>query len=130
MTDFTYRELASYKYQLIAEYAIQTPIMGWRVQTEDRYVGLVEDGWLTIAQWYAWDGASGPAFDTQSFMRASLVHDALYQLLREDLLPHAFRADADKLLRQVALEDGMSRRRAWWCYTAVRCFGGRAIRKD
>jgi hypothetical protein len=30
---------------------------------------------LNILEEYCWDGASGPAIDTQNFMRGSLLHD-------------------------------------------------------
>ena len=56
-------------------------------------------------------------------MRGSLVHDALYQLMREGLLDLGWRETADQELRRVCLEDGMSAIRAWWVYKAVR-FGG------
>jgi hypothetical protein len=78
---------------------------------------------LTIKKGYAWDGPSGPTFDTPSFMRGSLVHDALYQLICEDSLPDFFRAYADRLLYRLCREDGMSSVRAWYVYKAVEAFG-------
>lgn len=79
---------------------------------------------LVLLPGYAWDGPSGPAIASASFMRASLVHDALYQLMREGHLqldPH--RRAADLLLRRMCREDGMWALRAWWVYHAVRLFG-------
>ena len=61
-------------------------------------------------------------------MRGSLVHDALYQLIREGELPKELRVDADKVLRRACLADGMSRFRAWYVYKAVRMFAGRSIK--
>lgn len=77
---------------------------------------------LTIRAGYMWDGPSGPTIDTKNFMRGALIHDALYQLIREDYLKMNDRKQADKILRKVCLEDGMSRIRAWYIYTAVHHF--------
>jgi hypothetical protein len=40
---------------------------------------------------YAWNGPSGPTLDTRNFMRGSLVHDALYQLMREGRMDNGLR---------------------------------------
>lgn len=62
-------------------------------------------------------------------MRGSLVHDALYQLMRERHLDYKeHRQYADELLRDICLEDGMSRVRAWWVYQAVHIFAEMAAR--
>lgn len=61
-------------------------------------------------------------------MRASLVHDALYQLLRNKKIKKAYRKEADKTLRRLCLEDGMNRLRAWYVYKAVRKFGSEKSR--
>ncbi|SDW60248.1 DUF1353 domain-containing protein [Nitrosomonas oligotropha] len=78
-------------------------------------------GVLTIKKNYAWDGASGPVLDTQRIMRGSLVHDALYQLMREEHLPQKARENADWLLREICIEDGMSKFNADLVYLAVTC---------
>jgi hypothetical protein len=56
-------------------------------------------------------------------MRGSLIHDALYQLMREQHLDIRFRAAADRLLFQLCLADGMNPLLARWVYFCVRCFG-------
>lgn len=56
-------------------------------------------------------------------MRGSLVHDALYQLMRERHLDRALhRAAADRILRDICRQDGMGRLRAAWVYWGVRRF--------
>ena len=87
-------------------------------------------GVLTIVNGYAWDGPSGPTFDTKSFMRGSLIHDALYQLLRETGLGgdedwnDVRRYHADLILYNVCIEDGMWGWRARWVHRGVRLGGG------
>lgn len=113
-----------YKYQLketcsIADTGIMPPEA---IETE--YIGLDPAGTLTISAGYAWDGPSGPTVDTRNFMRGSLAHDALYQLMREKLLDHEqYREPADRLLQRLCREDGMWAPRAWWVYQGVRLFG-------
>ena len=103
------------------------------IETEEdiemSFIVLTSDGKLTIKNRYAWDGPSGPTIDTKSFMRGSLVHDALYQLMRErklDYLEH--REYADNLLKKICLEDGMSKFRAWYVHKAVCKFGEKNAR--
>lgn len=120
MISIQYR--AGYKYQLACGFLVQTSIRGFAGGNE--WVGITREGRLSIREGYAWDGPSGPAIDTRNFMRASLIHDALYQLIREGVILQSARRAADELLRATCLEDGMSRIRAWWVYHAVRWKGG------
>ena len=87
------------------------------------FLELNTEGTLTIKNGYAWDGPSGPTIDTPNFMRGSLVHDALYQLLRNKLIDQKWRDEADEELGRICLEDGMSKIRARWVYIAVRKWG-------
>ena len=95
-------------------------------------ISFSKDGVLTLSEGYSWDGASGPARDTKTIMRASLIHDALYQLIRMGMLDQSkeTRKKADVILREICLEDGMSRFRAWAVYYAVRIFGAKAAKPD
>jgi hypothetical protein len=131
-----YRSLHRYKYQLMEEYTYATGFsMEQTVRTGQDYIVLQQDGMLTLKKGYAWDGPSGPTVDTKNFMRASLVHDALYQLMREDLVGNGdgvrkqFREDADKLLRRMVRKDGMSWPRWVWVYQGLRLFGNAAAEK-
>jgi hypothetical protein len=111
-----------YKYQLKRRFAVRIPLLP-PVNIRTQYIGLTLEGELTLREGYAWDGPSGPTIDTLSFMRGSLVHDALYQLMREGYLDHlVYRAQADRILRELCREDGMLAIRAWWVYHGVRLF--------
>ena len=116
---------SGYKYQLAEQYEVQVNIF----PPEDIwsfYIQLSTHGLLKITRGYAWDGPSGPTIDTKNFMRGSLVHDALYQLLREGLLDQKHRTQADLELVRICREDGMSKLRAWWVFRGVNCFAAGA----
>ena len=124
-----YRDLANYKYQTMSPYVHETGLtLGASVMTKGRWVTMTRSGRITVKKGYAWDGPSGPTIDTRDFMRGSLVHDALYQLIRERLLPSRLRKDADQILYDICREDGMSVLRAEYVYHAVRAFGASSAR--
>ena len=120
---------SGYKYQLAESYIIRVGI-----QIPDiiisYYLSVSTKGNLMIKKGYCWDGPSGPTVDTKNFMRGSLVHDALYQLMREGLLDQKWREQADKELKRICIEDGMSKIRAWWVYQAVRTFAKRCTNTE
>ena len=98
------------------------------------FCSIDPDGHLVVLRGYAWDGPSGPTVTTKSFMRGSLIHDALYQLLRETEFgaigsAHGYRRGAaDRILWHVCLLDGMWKWRAAWVYRGVRLGGGPSAR--
>lgn len=115
---------AGYKYQVHADYQIKLNIAP-PAFIYTRFIQFDEDGTLYISRGYAWDGPSGPAIDTKNFMVASLVHDALYQLIREHHLDSTvYRELADQALVQLTKEAGMWAPRRWWVYIGVRWGGG------
>ena len=130
---------SGYKYRLENGYKIDTGIKRRIIVRKNdkssvqrgvlrtKFLSLHPDGILHILKGYCWDGPSGPTIDTRSFMRGSLVHDALYQLMREDLLERDYRKAADQLLYDVCIEDGMSRFRAWYVHKGVRRGAGKAV---
>lgn len=99
-----------YKYQLADTYIRKIDIIGYNINTE--FILLNKKGFLTIKNGFAWDGASGPTIDTDNSMEGGLVHDALYQLLRQDFLPQIHRKYADKLLKDICVSKGMWKFRA------------------
>jgi hypothetical protein len=121
-----YRKLHRYKYQLTRDYTVQIDIKPAE-NIEYKFLSLSSEGQLTMRKYYAWDGPSGPTIDTKSFMRGSLVHDALYQLMRLSALDHkVYRQRADAIMKEICLQDGMCSFRAWYVYHAVHNFAGSA----
>jgi hypothetical protein len=120
MEQIRYRE--GYKYVLDKTYSIQTAVKP-DASIATPFLGLNTEGVLTIQAGYAWDGCSGPTWDDKTNMRAGLVHDSLYQLMRERELDCGWRETADNELRRICREDGMGAIRAWCYYKAVRMAG-------
>ncbi len=110
---------AGYKYQLVSPYMIQTGIKTGR-HHELQFLSLSDDGTLWIKTGYAWDGPTFTPGDPDSSMRPSLVHDALYQLMRFGMLDRSYRKEVDMLFYELLLEDGMNPARAKLWYSAVR----------
>ena len=113
-----------YKYQLAEDYHIQLSIFGIGVKSD--YIKLDANGHLLIRKGYAWDGPSGPMIDTKTSMRGSLVHDAIYQLIREGHLPKSYRNYADYMLKVIFFQDGMNKLRVLTAYWAVKYFAAYA----
>ncbi len=68
---------------------------------------------------YAWDGASSLAIDTDTWMKASLVHDALCQLISLGVIPEEERGTCNKAMYDICLDEGMHPFRAWYSYQFV-----------
>jgi hypothetical protein len=123
MKSVFYRE--GYKYQLARACQIKLPAQFHPEKpVKLPFITLSKTGVLSMKAGYAWDGASGPAVDRKATKRGSLVHDALYQLLRMEKLPQDLRHDADHIYSQLCAEDGMW---AWWArrhLNALSLFGG------
>jgi len=118
-----------FKYQLQKPYHTQVPIFPEEyVVTKDKFISLSVSGDLIIKAWYAWDGPSGPAMDTPSAMTGSLGHDALYQLLRANLLDEKWRAAADSWYKRCCSVNGMWRIRVAYQFDALRLFASGAAK--
>ena len=117
-----YRKLAKYKYQLMETERFHLCV-GFGLHAQTDWVEVNGD-MIVIQKGYCWDGASC-AIDTPSFMHGSLVHDALYQLIRIGKILPKYRKNADIVLKHLCLNAGMPAWRAnyvyWacahrWCY--------------
>ncbi len=119
------RYKGGYKYQLVDNVRVVLPRVDTRVRIEIPFISLRKQR-LEIKRGYAWDGPSGPTADVwlprlyRRFQRGALIHDVLYQLIRHGHLPPEFRLEADKILRELCVADGMWPVRAWWVYRGVR----------
>jgi len=98
---------SGYTYQLASDYSIKTNIKP-KKEVDEKFIKLDKKCNLTVVEGYAWDGPSGPVVDTKENMRASLVHDALYQIMRHKHLKAKEHKDkADKLFKKICIEDGV-----------------------
>ena len=104
-------------YRLLEDYVIKTDIIGFTVRSE--FIELTKAGKLTLRTGFAWNGPSGPTIDTKNFMRGSLVHDAIYRLIRWKLVRWWVRDYGDVLLYQICMEDRMSKFRATYVLKGV-----------
>ena len=115
----TIKYRAGYKYQLAESYSCMTPIKPDKAVREEFFT-LSKNGKLWIKKGYAWDGASGPTFDTKSSMRPSLVHDAFCQMMRSRLIDYdKWQDTVNEFFKQQCIEDGMWAWRAALWYRAV-----------
>jgi len=122
-----YKKRRNWKYRLHRPEWYETGILVEYIETD--YITL-KSGRLIIESEYCWDGPSGPCFHNADVMRASLIHDALYQLMREGELSHDYREKADEIFRDICLKDGMSPFWANVMFKAVRKHGAKAIQYD
>jgi hypothetical protein len=114
---------SGYKYQLASDYTLKIDIKP-DIDIVTKFIKLDTQGTLTVFNGYAWDGPSGPVIDTRENMRASLVHDALYQLMRLRLLSAKRDKDrADKLFRKLCIRDGVSHPTAEIYYLGLKLGG-------
>lgn len=122
-----YRE--GYKYVLADAFICNIPIYPEEDIVTD-FIKLTKNGKLIIEKYYAWDGASGPTFDTPSSIKGSLVHDVLYQLMRLELLDIKWRKTADDLLEEICKHCGMSSWRAYLWKKCVNWFAEKCACKE
>lgn len=116
---------SGYKYQLEDDYITALPIPYSDYDIDTSYISLSGVGVLIIRKGYAWDGPSGPTIDTRNAIRGSLVHDALYQLIRLGYLPRNYKDMVDDIFYNMLKEDGMSTIRAWAWRKALKLCGGK-----
>lgn len=122
---FIYAEidLKKYCYMILDDYEIVLKDCKLPNHTSE-YIDTSECGLLTIKSGYAWNGCTG-VYDFSNTIEASLVHDALYQLIQEGV--KIKRKNADKVFYMLMKSNskGMFDRcvsRVY--YRGVRIFGG------
>jgi len=118
-----------YKYQVARDYRIKLAVIPYEPICLP-FVLMDTAGDTVIKTGYAWNGASGPTLDTRNTMAGSLVHDLLYQLIRLGLIDPKYKAYADRMLKEICVEDGMNRIRAACWLWAVKTFGGASCKPD
>lgn len=133
-----YRELKGYKYELMAaeKIKVELPDITLLNNAINPYIRL-RNGVLTVKKHYAWDGSSIPfkkyykwLWDSDKYCKiASLFHDALSQLMREDLLSKKYKAYIDFLYKNMLIEGGMNKWQANLRYWFLRKFGNAGIQK-
>ena len=115
-----------YKYQLAESYTVKLDFAPPAVIVTE-YILFDLDGTMMVMEGYAWDGPSGPTYDSLDSMRGSLVHDAGYQLMREKHLdPTVYRDSFDREFWKMLIEDGMLEILANGWYDGVHLFAASA----
>lgn len=135
-----YQDAPKYLYKISKTFSIEVPFESGLLPGQvvaNEFIRLecidAETVLITAKAGYAWDGASG-AVNTESWIIASLIHDILYQLMREQLLGRSLRKQADLamyyfLKKSMIRGNYFSRRwgaaRAKLSYETVRKFGAK-----
>lgn len=117
-----------YKYQLAEEYHHQLPEhLRPDNDYDNGYLSIDKSGFMKVFKGYAWDGPSGPTWDTKNSLRGALVHDCLYQLIRLGYISIEKRKDCDQFAYEIWTEDGMWKWRAkLWLRALKKCAEGSA----
>ena len=106
-----------FKYQLTEDYRVLTSITGYDIDIT--WIKLEPDGYLTLKLGFAWDGSSGPTWDTKTCKRSSAEHDAFCRLMVYKLIPRKLKNKIDKIYYNKCIKDGMWKIKAWWRYKAL-----------
>ncbi|HPS54033.1 MAG TPA: hypothetical protein PLP05_00400 [Sedimentisphaerales bacterium] len=122
MIGLKYINLKGKKYQLAESMMVFIPELKDLPMIKHLPFIKMNKGWLMVMAGYMWDGATGVPANPDN-MRASLFHDALYELMQLGLLDRKYRDVADQLLRKICLEDGMEKAWADVFYGVVHALG-------
>lgn len=134
----SYRRLKPYRYRSLEPFELrlklpQELVSPAFIEAPDGgapWVRLGRRGKLRIRPGYAWRGLGTPGRTSRLSMRAGLVHDALYQLMRAGELDHRhWRPWADQVMRDLLIADGVGSTRAAWSHSWARWFGERDSRR-
>lgn len=110
------------KHVTTKDFFIKTEIKPKQTATLGK-IKLTIEGVLLIDRGFRWNGANGIP-DAKVFMRGSCVHDALYKLIENNLLPDSEKRKADHIMAQCFHEDGLPKPIAKLAYCLVKAFGG------
>ena len=129
-----YRDLKKYKYGMMEDMPVQLPFTPpLNAPNCHSYSGqflqIDDNGLLIIKKGYAWDGCSSLTWDDKTNMRAGAVHDAGFQLMRMGVIPTNYFQAFNDLFRDILIQDGMGRVRAWYYWKAVSTFAKPACTK-
>lgn len=113
-----------YKYQLVKEEVFRVPELA-AFDYKSYFISLI-NGKLTLARGYAWNGMSWWP-DSKKTKRGSGAHDALYQLISENVLKPQQRLIADQIFLRILKEDKYIL--SSLCYAGVRKLGKSASTK-
>ena len=127
MTEHCICYVDGYEFKLAESGCMQTEIYPPN-DINTPFYSISKTGRIVGKKGYAWDGITGPMFNTKSFHRSSLFHDIVCQAINEGRLDPSWRPQGDKEFRRIAIMDGeglgvvarqIHRVRAWYAYRAV-----------
>ena len=106
---------SGYKHQVRETFSVQLMYIHTSTEIDTWYCKLSVSGMLTVKRGFAWDGASGPTWDTKATMTPACVHDCLAKLIRTGCLKHSVWRHADYELEHLMKQRGVwkIRRRIW-----------------
>ena len=111
-----------YKYTQEKDIVIQTALRPTKPCVIQGYVFLDTDGMLRIYKGYSWNGIT-LGIDFEFTRIASLVHDALFQLMQEGLLSLSFFKLANLEFKKLMITNGSPKFIANFYYFMVQTFG-------
>lgn len=83
----------------------------------------IDDISLTVKKDFLWDGPSGPFPINDKTLMPTLIHDALYSLMYDRILPISHRKFADLLFYKLLRMKKLGRFISFLAWMAVRLFG-------
>ena len=121
-----YQKITKYKYRLSEDIKVELPHAF--IFCESKWC-RVNGNILHVVKGYCWDGFTCSP-DIKKALLASLVHDVLYQMLKYEKIPltDSNRKKADDCLLRIMLEKKVNKLICTLYYTAVRKFGGKALK--
>ena len=119
--DFVYEDIPKgMKYRILEPISRQTDIIPPK-PIKTKFSSLTSTGLATLLPGFLYDGATG-YFDRKTIMKGAGFHDAFCNWQQMGLLSIEHRKQADKLLYEIILEDGMPEDEAGLVYSSVKLF--------